>query len=356
MKRISSILTILAVSATAATAQNVMTLEGELPGDYNGKKVVLVDLDTRSHLDSTTVKAGKLKFTTKVTTATPAALTIDGHRVLNFILEPGTAAINGETGQVRGTALNDLNESYGTKLDSIHEAYKKTQKEKMKSAKDEEEMKKIAAEIYEQEAEAYGDILLSAYKDNKTNAVGYMWFLQVANGMSVSEIDELLDGAADWIKNSKAVASYKKVAMSLESTSAGKMFTDFSVKTSSGKTEKLSDYVGKGDYVIADFFASWCGPCRREMPTLKGIYEKYNGKGLKVVGVAVWDEPADTKKCVEELKLPWTIIDNAQSGPTDIYGISGIPTIIVFAPDGTIVTRELRGAELAAKIDELLAK
>ena len=162
--------------------------------------------------------------------------------------------------------------------------------------------------------------------------------------------------AVQWIKESNAVASYKQKALSMEKTAPGQMFTDFSVKMSNGKTVKLSDYVGKGDYVVLDFFASWCGPCRREMPTLKGIYEKYNGKGLKVVGLAVWDEPADTKKCVKELALPWTIIDNAQSEATEIYGVSGIPHIIVFAPDGTILARDLRGNDLAAKVDELLAK
>lgn len=170
------------------------------------------------------------------------------------------------------------------------------------------------------------------------------------------QMDELLDGAVQWIKESNAVASYKQKALSMEKTAPGQMFTDFSVKMSNGKTVKLSDYVGKGDYVVLDFFASWCGPCRREMPTLKGIYEKYNGKGLKVVGLAVWDEPADTKKCVKELALPWTIIDNAQSEATEIYGVSGIPHIIVFAPDGTILARDLRGNDLAAKVDELLAK
>ena len=67
-------------------------------------------------------------------------------------------------------------------------------------------------------------------------------------------------------------------------------------------------------------------------------------------------EKADTKKCVKELALPWTIIDNAQSEATEIYGVSGIPHIIVFAPDGTILARDLRGNDLAAKVDELLAK
>ena len=205
-------------------------------------------------------------------------------------------------------------------------------------------------------AQKSGDILVETDKANKTNAAGYMLFLQIADGMTVAEMDELLDGAVQWIKESNAVASYKQKALSMEKTAPGQMFTDFSVKMSNGKTVKLSDYVGKGDYVVLDFFASWCGPCRREMPTLKGIYEKYNGKGLKVVGLAVWDEPADTKKCVKELALPWTIIDNAQSEATEIYGVSGIPHIIVFAPDGTILARDLRGNDLAAKVDELLAK
>lgn len=243
-----------AIGVAAATAQvATMNLSGSVPAELNGKKMYIINLDTRERIDSAVVKNGKLVFATEVGAgeAVPAA---------------------------------------------------------------------------------------------------------IADGMTVAEMDELLDGAVQWIKESNAVASYKQKALSMEKTAPGQMFTDFSVKMSNGKTVKLSDYVGKGDYVVLDFFASWCGPCRREMPTLKGIYEKYNGKGLKVVGLAVWDEPADTKKCVKELALPWTIIDNAQSEATEIYGVSGIPHIIVFAPDGTILARDLRGNDLTAKVDELLAK
>jgi thiol-disulfide isomerase/thioredoxin len=134
------------------------------------------------------------------------------------------------------------------------------------------------------------------------------------------------------------------------------MFTDFTVTTSDGKTVKLSDYVGKDDYVLVDFWASWCGPCMREMPGLKEIYGKYNGKGLQIVGVAVWDAPDDTRKAVEAQQLPWTIIDNAQCIPTDLYGIMGIPHIIMFAPDGTIAFRGLTGNELHKAVDDLMAK
>lgn len=272
-----------AIGVAAATAQvATMNLSGSVPAELNGKKMYIINLDTRERIDSAVVKNGKLVFATEVGAgeAVPAAIAEGSKRRLSFILEPGTATIN-DRGQVKGTRLNNIVEGVGDMLDSLTVDYKARQKQIMQS--------------------------------------------QMSN-------DEKMKAAP------------------------GQMFTDFSVKMSNGKTVKLSDYVGKGDYVVLDFFASWCGPCRREMPTLKGIYEKYNGKGLKVVGLAVWDEPADTKKCVKELALPWTIIDNAQSEATEIYGVSGIPHIIVFAPDGTILARDLRGNDLAAKVDELLAK
>ena len=104
-------------------------------------------------------------------------------------------------------------------------------------------------------------------------------------------------------------------------TQPGAKFTDFEV-TYDGKTHRLSDVVGKGKPVLVDFWASWCGPCRREMPNLKAINEKY-GDRLKVLGVAVWDEPDDTLKAVKELGLPWEIWVNGKTAPTDAYGING---------------------------------
>ena len=134
------------------------------------------------------------------------------------------------------------------------------------------------------------------------------------------------------------------------------MFTDFTVTDENGVERKLSDYVGKGDYVLADFWASWCGPCRAEIPHIKKVYDKYNGKGLTVLGIAVWDKPEDTQKAIDELQIKWPQITNAGSVPTDIYGINGIPHIILFGPDGTILARDLRGDNMIAKVDEVMKK
>ena len=106
--------------------------------------------------------------------------------------------------------------------------------------------------------------------------------------------------------------------------------------------------------VVVDFWASWCGPCRAETPVLAEIYNQYKNKDLEVLGVAVWDNPENTQKAIEELKITWPQILNAGDKPTKLYGINGIPHIILFGPDGTIISRDLRGDAMKAKVKEVI--
>ena len=149
------------------------------------------------------------------------------------------------------------------------------------------------------------------------------------------------------------VAKVKKKAERLLSRpKEGDMFKDFAVEYD-GKTTHLSDYVGQGKYVLVDFWASWCGPCRQEIPNLIALYEKYKDKNFQMLGVAAQDNPEDTRKAIEEEKMPYPQIINSQQIATDLYGITGIPEIILFAPDGTILKRGLRGEGIEKKLEEI---
>ena len=182
----------------------------------------------------------------------------------------------------------------------------------------------------------------------------------VANVMEESQLAEalgMLEGAAledEYVKSLVALNDAK------QATAEGKMFTDFTVvqdpADSLGSKVSLSDFVGKGKYVLVDFWASWCGPCKAEIPNIAAVYEKYKGEDFDVLSIAVWDDPADTKVSAKEHGVVWNQIINAQQVPTDLYGIEGIPHIILFGPDGTILKRNLRGEDIESAVAEALGR
>ena len=123
-----------------------------------------------------------------------------------------------------------------------------------------------------------------------------------------------------------------------------------------GTEVSLSDYVGKGNYVLADFWASWCPPCRKSMPLLKALYDECNDKGLVILGLATRDKVKDSLRAIEEEQMPWPQILSDNSPAADTYGVSGIPHLILFAPDGTIAKRGYPDEDFLRTVKEMIIK
>ena len=269
-----------------------------------------------------------------------ARLTMDGQRMGTFILENGDLTMVPQKGI--SSPLNDKLTAIQQELSAIVQQYRALPDDSASMAR--------GAELEKQ----YNDIVEKTIVESAGNPVGYYFFMNKAYEYSLPELKDALEKYPAF-KKYERVNKLVEAAENKARTQPGNKFVDFEIANDS-TVQRLSDYVGKGKYVLVDFWASWCGPCIRETKVIKEILQEYGPKGLQVLGVAVWDEPQNTLDAIEKHQLPWPQILNAQTVPTDLYGISGIPCIILFGPDGTIISRDKQDAELKADVARVFEK
>ena len=332
MKKIAFLFTAMLLLASCSKGYKVTVT---FPDDSaNGETAFLTNYDTGDTLLSATVENNACTFEGNADKGFFARLLVGGNRY-GFIVEPGDVKLN----IAEGTAISPLND---------------------KMAAWSKEMQAIAEDSTLTEAESdarYAEGLFKFYQGNKDNAIGPWAFCNylMYKDFTEADIDAMLKEAPAEYAQLKRVAKAKNAARQLAVTAVGQKFTDFEVPAADGSMQKLSDYVGKGKVTLVDFWASWCGPCRAEIPKLQALKAKYGDK-FDVLGVAVWDNPDDTRKAMEQMEITWPVIIGTEqlNQPTDLYGIKGIPHIIIFGPDGTILSRGLTGDDLANKLVEVL--
>ncbi|MDR0573049.1 MAG: AhpC/TSA family protein [Tannerella sp.] len=362
MKRISFIvISVCAAMLVVCCGKNEYVLNGIVPdGIENGEVVYMTDYNDGLIVDSAVISGKKFVFKGVADSAMARSLTL-GDLQANIILEKGTMTVDmADPYSAKGNLLTEkMNEFLSKSADIIEQA-----REKLAGV----DMSLSASEQGEIQDEIVDDLFIElnelprAYlKEHSNDALGAMVFYTwMQNRTELSE--ELFNEACKLVgENVLNFGPIKQMAAyydKLGQTAAGMPFVDFTIDNgnSDGSPASLSDYVGKGKYVLVDFWASWCKPCRLETPVIAEVYNKYKGDLFDVVSVAVWDQREATLRAIEEDGNAWPQILDAQAIPTELYGIQGIPHIILFGPDGTILARNLRGDNLKNKVAEVLGK
>lgn len=294
--------------------------------------------------------------------------TLPDYNRIDLYLEPGnihiTSADSLSNATVRGGPVNsDFNE-LRTWIDPIHRSSYKLRREALDA---------IAASPEKEKDKAFQEALDKKIQENQVRLKeAYRQFLQKAptNVVTIEAVDHLggfppdlavvrpmFDGLPETVRQSTLGQEYARKLAKLDRVSIGAIAPDFTQADTAGRAVSLKDFRGK--YVLIDFWASWCGPCRKENPNLVKAYHQYKDNNFTVLGISL-DKAKDRDawlKAIAKDGLPWTQVSDLKGWDNEVsllYSIESIPKSFLIGPDGTILAKDLRGEALNTKLAELL--
>jgi len=194
-------------------------------------------------------------------------------------------------------------------------------------------------------------ISTKALKKNADNPVGPIAMGYVADFVEPELIEEYFNLLSEENQNNPNLARVKKSIELAKLRDSQTEFVDFEIGD-----KKFSDFVGQGKVVLVDFWASWCGPCKQEIPNIADVYAKYAGESFDVLSVAVWDKPEDAEAAATEHGVVWNHLVDDKNLASEAYHFDSIPTILLFDADGKIIGKNLRGADIEKAVAAALGR
>ena len=369
MKAVSIfMLTVAAAGMLACSGKDAKYAVSGKNAPQDGATVYLVDRLTASAIDSAVVADGTFQMKGKA--AKDAFLDVelqDFNWYFPLFNDGVPVEINFTDSTVAGSALNvkltecdKRNSKAYAQLNSLIEDFLALSKEEQAAAEEE-----FVAQ-YEKAYNHLGDTKLAIIEENKDNLIPVAFIENVPEILGYQKFNELVSMDAPFAKHpfvldlkaglEEAMAEELK-AEDVKSAVIGKKFPDLEEADPDGNMHKLSEYVGQGKWVLVDFWASWCGPCKAEMPNVVEAYKKYHDKGFEIVGLSFDKEKEPWVKAILEWNMPWIHLSDLKywkSVASEVYSVNSIPDNLLIDPEGIVVARGLRGEALAKKLAECL--
>ncbi|WNB18295.1 peroxiredoxin family protein [Marivirga arenosa] len=318
-----------------------------------GKREVLdtLYLDANNTFETTVETQGPEFYQLNFFNAQVATLIVDNEDlevIADGSSRNGKLEISGSKDMEYMEQLQDIMKKQNEEVQKINQEFMAA-----RNAKDDEKMKNIQDDFLLMQEKKKEDI-----KKKVEEMLPSLAAIQAMNFFNPNDDFQFMKDVADRIAeahpNSEMASFYKKQMDEMAKISVGAQAPNFTMPNPEGEEVSLSDF--KGDYVLVDFWAAWCKPCRAENPNIVEAYNKYKDQGFQILGVSLDKKREDWLKAIEQDNLDWTQVSELKYWQTPIvqeYKINGIPFSLLLDPEGKIVAKNLRGERLHEKLAEI---
>lgn len=364
MKKNIVILAALAVALCSAAPSDGYRLTGKVKGAHDGDTVKLSSYTgfTETVHATALVKNGTFTMTGRQDKPVMRYLScsngVESLGSTQFILENGDIEVNLDSAtfdyDIKGTADNEV----WCKFQNEEERRCGESMELFKAVQDSTLQESVReAKRKEQEAvdEGIKNMRLDFCRQNITNPAGVYVLLAYGRDFAEADREALVAQVPDNVVTPEVKALREEIE-NKRKTALNQPMTDFTMLTPEGVKLSVSDVAKTAKVTMIDFWASWCGPCRAEMPAVKAAYEKYHSKGFEIIGVSLDNNKEAWVKAISTLALKWPQVSDLKgwkSEGAELYGVKAIPATVMIV-DGCIVARDLRGEDIEKFLSERL--
>lgn len=364
-------LSLMAVACNNATqgddnnlASGTLELSGQIAGMDTGRLEFLYPVADSSKTDTVEVKGGKFKYTMELKEPTNMIFRVAGTRgeEVAFFADPGKVTVTGYkdsmwTSKVKGGITQTLFVKTDETIreimkpaENLGEAYNAAQQ-----SQNINEIMRIQNDFNKLQDSAKSYATNFIYTNRNSVLAAYYSLVYLNEPGKETLIKEIYDTLTPAVKKSFFGGKLGEMVDAMSKVAVGTMAPDFTQNDAKGNPITLSSLRGK--YILIDFWASWCGPCRQENPNIVNAYNKFKDKGFDILGVSLDQDKAAWEKAIVDDKLAWLQVSDLkywENQAAQTYGIRSIPASFLLDKEGKIIARDLRGPALEAKLAELM--